>query len=339
MEKNYYEILGVDKNASDEDIKKAFRKLSLKWHPDKHNGSPEEKKKAEEKFKEINEANNVLGNPKKRAEYDNKMLYGGIGGPNISDFMDSFFGGGFGQRKIVKGSNAYIVVNYTLEEAFYGSKKEIAYKIKNVCTHCNGSGGEEFEKCSRCGGSGQEVYKPTEFSTVSVTCRACGGRGVFMKKACSHCGGKGVVEEEKRIFIDIPKGIENCTKIGMNGMGNNDAVGGIPGDLIVGFAEKPSSNFEREGADLIKEVKIPLVKGLIGGSEEIVGIDGKKIKFTIPKGTESGKLIYVAGNGMPAYGTDARGNLIIKITHKIPTSLNKEETKLINELSKMEHFK
>lgn len=353
MAKNYYEILGVDKNASEKDIKKAFKKQSLKWHPDRWaNASENEKKEAENKFKDINEAHSILSDKQKRQNYDNfgdpngGPSWGGMnwGGMDFNDFFSShnpFNKGGFTYLK--KGDNAFVRVFVTLEEVYNGGKKNISYKRYNKCSNCNGMGHDESgttETCPICNGTGR-IRKTSRngYSTFiqESACHNCKGLGFIIKNPCKECNGNGIVEVTENINIDIPIGIFNKAQISIEGMGScPSTIGGkdgINGDLIVEFIETKHDIYTRNGDDIISELKLNLYEALCGTEIITNTIDGTKIKFKVPKLTKDGHVFRFANKGLKnVMDNNVRGSHMISVSYEYPSEIGEREEKLLKEL-------
>ncbi|MCX7947480.1 MAG: molecular chaperone DnaJ [candidate division WOR-3 bacterium] len=357
--RDYYEILGVSRNATQEEIKDAYRKLVLKYHPDKV--PPEKKKEAEEKFKEISEAYEVLSDPEKRRNYD---TYGTSDFSDYSnydfnfqdfytrhyddlrdlfgDFFSDIFGNFFAQTTKSKreykekGSNILYRLELSLEEIAKGAIKEIVYNRYVKCEHCEGVGGKQ-RKCTMCNGVG-EVYKDVRtfgiiFQTRS-TCSNCQGTGYEIFDKCRFCDGTGIVKKQERTKIDIPKGVQNGQRIILKGKGDAGRRGGTYGDLYVEIVEKPHKVFKRVGDDLIMEKEIKISTAVLGGEIEVEDILGEKFKVKIPQGIKSGEIIEEKNKGMPnSYGK--RGNLKIKVIIDIPKKLDDKARKLFEELKKI----
>lgn len=359
--RDYYEVLGVDKNATQDEIKKAYRKKAIQYHPDKQKGkSEQEVKDAEEKFKEIGEAYEVLGNKEKRAEYD-QFGFSGREGQGFDINMDEImkqmmrnmrgFSGfddfdGFGGRNARrKGTSGKINVFLTLEEAFSGVKKRGVYKRDVVCTHCGGTGAkskDDIKVCPHCGGSGKSVkaFKNgmSVFQTVT-TCQHCGGTGHVIENKCPYCHGSGFEKEEKEVVLDIPAGVDDGMTMLLEGYGNVDCENCEPGDLIVILHVKENEMFDRKGNNLYAMVEIPIVDCLLGTSQTIEGIDGKKYKFKVEPGTSSGEQLVIEGKGMSIMNSNKRGDLVVIIKHKMPAALNDAEKSLLKQLKDMPNFK
>ena len=360
MRKDYYSILGVNKDASQDEIKKAFRKLSVKWHPDRNQGS----KEAEEKFKEIAEAYEVLGDEKKRADYDNPAsnfdfkTSGGpdFGGMNFDDILKHFGGfGGFGgfddlgftsRPKEVRGKSLKIKMKLTLEEILNGVEKKFNIKRLEKCEHCGGSGmtaDSRKKTCKKCGGTGTVFNSSSDgFMTMSVRqgCPTCGGKGYVIDSPCTHCGGSGVVQKLSTISINIHKGMLPGTEIKYNGLGNAAPNGTGPnGDLYVLIEEVPHDLFDRDGENLIFNIEVPVIDAMLGCDVTVPTIDGKKLTAKIPQGTVDGTTLRFKGYGLQAYGKSKRGDMlgIVKLT--LPTKLNDEEREILSKLKESENFK
>ncbi|MBR6516941.1 MAG: DnaJ domain-containing protein [Bacilli bacterium] len=359
--KDYYKILGItdeEKNLKGDDfekiIKSKFRKLSLKYHPDKNQGkTDEEKKVAEEQFKEISEAYSVLSDPKKREEYDNPMSnfqFGGFGGSGFEDLFNHFnpfgsrmdFGGGRANR-VVKGSSIRIFVDLTLEEMYNGIKKTIKYKRNDSCSHCKGTGrtaSSKEEMCSQCGGTGQLFTQRGGWQQI-VTCPHCKGKGKVLINPCTHCGGNGLEVKEHQVELNIPKGVFGGLQFSVNHEGCAPEGGnGVYGDLIVVIREIQHEKFTREQLDLYVNLEVPIIDAILGCTKSIETIDGKTLSTKIPQGVEDGTKIRFVGKGMPNYDNNRQvGNMYAIIKLKLPKSLNDTETKLLNELKEQENFK
>ncbi len=349
-EKSYYEILGVSKNATDEEIKKAYRQLAIKYHPDKNKGN----KEAEEKFKEATEAYEVLRDPQKRQMYDQFGKQGvGAGGPGgfsgtYTDFSDIFgdlggifdeFFGSRGTRSRTgprRGSDLRYNLEITLEDAAMGKEFKIEIPRAEVCPDCNGSGsakGSSPQTCPECGGSGQIRHSQGFFSLTS-TCNRCGGKGYIITNPCKTCNGHGLVERRRTINIKIPPGVESGSRLKVSGEGEAGPNGGPHGDLYVVTHIKKHPIFERQGNDLIMTKSIPLTMAVLGGEIEVPTIDGKNIMMKIPEGTESGQVFRLKGNGMPYLGSYGKGDQHVVIKVEIPKKLTKRQRELMEEFAK-----
>lgn len=353
--KDYYKILGVDKNASQEEIKKAYRKIAIKNHPDKNPGN----KEAEEKFKEATEAYEVLKDPEKRKEYDNPYSGFNYSGPDFShmdindimnhfrtkfDFGDFGFGGMHGNsytQNVPKGTNIRINMNITLEDAFYGSKKKIKYNAFNKCNECGGKGltkESTTESCPTCNGRGQ-IYRQVGMWQEFSTCPTCGGKGTIIKNPCPKCNGQGIVRGIRETEINIPKGVMAGNQLIINEEGNAAKGDAINGDLLVNIHEVPHNKFKRRINDLICNIDISIIDAILGCEKEVETIDGKKLLAKLPNGIQNGYTIKFNGYGMPVYGTNERGDLIGIINIKIPKQVTEEEKEILNQLKEKENFK
>ena len=332
--KDYYKILGItedEKKLQGDDFEKVvktkYRKLAIQLHPDKQQGkSDKEKKAAEEKFKEVSEAYEVLSDSKKRQEYDNPMSgfsgFGGFGGFDPFDMMSEFgFGGGRQRQRVVKGQTMRIVVDVTLEDLYNGITKTIKYKRQGTC--------------KSCGGSGKGANTRVE------TCPHCGGQGKKMINPCPNCGGNGLSIEEVQIDVTVPKGVQNGFQMVAQGQGGAPANGnGVFGDLVILIKEKEHEKFERHDNDLYFDLEIPVVDAILGCNKEVTTIDGKRLTTKISSLIEDGTQIRFGGKGMPIYERNGQfGSMIGIVRLVMPKSLNDEERRLLNELKTKEHFK
>lgn len=360
--RDYYEVLGVDKNATPEELKKAYRKLALQYHPDRNPGD----KEAEEKFKEAAEAYDVLSNPEKKARYDQFGMAGmegayGQGGMNMNDIFSQFgdlfgdlfgggfrtgfsgFGGGGTTRRVMRGSNLRIKVKLTLEEIDRGCEKKIKVSKYVPCKTCGGSGakGNSFETCSRCHGTGvvTEVKRTIlgQMQTQS-TCPHCGGEGRIIKDKCHDCHGDGIVKSDEIITINIPAGVQDGMQLAMQGQGNAAPHGGVPGDLIILVEELEHDTFERQDANLYYNAFITFSEAALGASVEIPTLNGK-VKIKIDPGTPSGRVVRLRGKGLPVAGGYGRGDLLVSLNVWVPKDLTKEEKKMLEELKDHNNFK
>ena len=346
MAKNYYDILGLKKDCDENDIKKAFKKQSLKWHPDRWaTGTDEEKKIAEDKFKEINEANSVLSDPQKRKNYD--MFGDPNGGPNMFDGMDmeDFFNP-FKRHgpRIVKGENVQTVVNITLEEMFNGGKKTVKYQRKTVCPDCKGTGlshNGKREFCPHCNGSGRiRNISRNGYSTFvqETVCPHCQGVGQKIINPCNKCNGSGLSYETKEVTIDIPIGIFNNAAISMDGYGSAPYDGkGVNGDLIIVFNEIKHPLFKRVDNDIYSDVEINMADALMGAEIQSETIDGTKVKFNLSQITKDGHIIKLTGKGMKDVRMQTnRGNHYITIKYRYPNKLTDKQIELLKEFNEIE---
>jgi molecular chaperone DnaJ len=350
--RDYYEVLGVSKGASDDEIKKAYRKLAKKYHPDMNPGD----KEAEAKFKEVNEAYSVLSDEQKRARYDQfghagvdpNYGAGGPGGPfggfdmgdiDLGDIFGSFFGGGgfggFGgggarRNGPQKGESLRANLTITFEEAAFGCEKEINLNRTEECDECHGSGcqpGTTAETCPDCRGTGvvrvQQRTGGFAFSSTAA-CTRCRGTGKIIHSPCKSCGGNGSVKKSKRITVTIPAGIDDGQAVSLRGQGNAGKNGGPAGDLIVGVRVKPHPQFRRDGTTVLYEQPVSFFQAAMGAELEIPTIDGK-VKYTLPAGTQTGTTFRLRGKGIPELRGRGRGDQYVTIRVQVPTSLNSEQ--------------
>ncbi|MCZ2248794.1 MAG: molecular chaperone DnaJ [Bacteroidia bacterium] len=357
--RDYYEILGVSKGADDSEIKKAYRKMAMKYHPDKNPGD----NAAEEKFKEAAEAYEVLSNAQKRAQYDR---FGhaagaagaggasGFGGMNMEDifsqFGDIFGGGGFGGhssrggRRVNRGSNLRVKVKLTLEEIATGVEKKIKVNKYVSCSTCSGSGaagGSAFNTCNTCHGSGQVTQIMNTIlgqMQTSTTCPHCGGEGQIIKDKCKTCYGDGIVRAEEVITINIPAGVAQGMQLSMSGRGNAAARNGVSGDLLILIEESEHPFLKRDGNNLFVDKYISFTDAALGTHIEVPTIDGKA-KIKIESGTQPGKVLRLRGKGLPELNSHHKGDLLVNINVWIPQKLSKEETKTLEKLNESENFK
>ena len=358
---DFYEVLGVSKNAGADEIKKAYRKLAMQYHPDKNPGN----KAAEDKFKLAAEAYEVLSNPEKKQRYDQFGHAGmgagggfnGGGGFSMDDifsqFGDIFGGGGFsgfsssggrGGRRVNKGSNLRVKVKLTLEEIVHGVEKKIKVAKYVSCSSCHGSGahkGSGHTTCSTCRGNGH-VSRVTntilgQMQTSSV-CPTCGGEGQIITDKCKVCFGDGIVKDEEIISINIPAGVGDQMQLSVSGKGNAAARGGIPGDLIVVIEELEHDILKREGVNLFYDHYISFIDATLGTNIEVPTVEGK-VKVKIDAGTQSGKVLRLKSKGVPDINGYGRGDLLVNINVWTPQKLTKEEEKLLHQLKDAENFK
>lgn len=344
-EKDFYKVLGVEKNASDEDIKKAYRKLAMQHHPDRNKGES----KAEEKFKEISEAYDVLKDPDKRAAYDRfgatgPMGGGGFGGAGgagfgaaFSDIFEDMFGDVMGGKRStgpMRGSDVQFSLDITLEEAFKGKESKIKIPTVQPCDSCAGTGsadGGRPEKCASCDGSGR-VRATQGFFTIERTCPSCNGAGTIIKSPCKKCAGAGRMRGEKTVSVSIPSGISEGQRVRLTGEGEAGVRGGSPGDLYILIGIKPHAFFRRDGANLYCRVPIPMTTAALGGSVDVPTIDGERTKIKVPAGTQTGQQLRVKTKGMTIMRSEARGDMYIEIFVETPVNLDKKQTDLMKQL-------
>ena len=354
--RDYYEVLGISKGASEDEIKKAYKKLARKYHPDMNPGD----KEAEEKFKEINEANEVLSDPTKKARYDqfgfagvdpnygaDGGAWGGGGGFDFGDLGDifgSFFGGGFGggtqQRRNgpQRGESIRMSLSISFTEAAFGCEKEVTLDRNENCPTCHGSGcaeGTTPEVCSECRGSGTvQVRRQTPMGVfaTTTTCPKCGGQGKIIHQPCSDCRGSGRVHKRRTVKVSIPEGIDNGQTISLRGQGHAGKNGGPNGDLLITVMIKPHELFRRDGTSVFCEAPITFTQAVLGAELEIPTIDGK-VKYTIPEGTQTGTVFRLRGKGIPVLNGRGRGDQYVTVTIETPRDLNKEQKEALRKFS------
>ena len=373
--RDYYEVLGVNKNSTPDEIKSAYRKAALKWHPDKWvNGTDAEKKTAEENFKEASEAYSVLSDENKKARYDRYGFAGmdggsasgsggfsGFGDFDLNDILNSVFGRGFdfgggfsgfssfggggsrGGTVKQRGSNIRVKVKLNLQEIAHGVKKKIKVSKYVACTHCHGSGSEDgsSETCPTCHGRGQVVQTVNSFfgqmQTASV-CPTCNGTGTVIKKKCTHCGGEGIMKGDEVIEIDIPAGVGEGMQLTVRGKGNAGPHNGVNGDLLVLIEEEPHPEFERDESTLIYNLFITIPEAILGTQAEVPTVDGK-VRVKIAPGTQSGKVLRLRGKGLPILNGYGSGDMLVNVNVWIPKKFNKKEEELLQQLAQSENFK
>lgn len=355
--RDYYEILGVSKDASKDEIKSAFRKLAKKYHPDLNKDDPS----AAEKFKEAQEAYEVLSDDNKKSQYDrfghagvNNGASGGFGGGfsgfgssefDFGDIFDSFFGGGFSgfggsgrssRPRATKGSDILMKMDLSFDEAVYGTKKEIELDVVENCDQCNGKGGVGEETCSTCHGSGTIT---TEQHTIlgsflsKTTCSECGGTGKTYKNKCSECNGKGKVKKHKTVTVNIPAGISSGDRLRLSQKGNPGSNGGPNGDLYLEFYVEEHEFFERDEDDIYLEVPITVTEAILGCKKEIPTLYGN-VKLTVPSGTENGDKQRIKGKGIDNKNSRNKGNMYVVFKIVMPKKLSRDQKSLIEKLAK-----
>jgi len=351
--RDYYEVLGVEKSASAEEIKKAYRKKAMQFHPDRNPGD----KTAEEKFKEVGEAYEVLSDDDKRARYDQfgfqgvdpnfgggSGFGGGFGGfgdfGDLGDIFGSFFGGGSRRSASTnaprRGENVGARLELTFEEAAFGCEKEVsAQRIEN-CASCNGSGSADgtVETCSNCHGTGQvrtvQNFMGMQMQSTSA-CPQCGGRGKIIKTPCGTCKGKGKVRRNKTVKVNVPAGIDHGQSFRLRGEGNCGSNGGPSGDVLVTVDVKKHAIFERDGANVLCEMPITFSQAALGAEIEVPTLDGK-VRYNVPEGTQTGTTFRLKGKGIPYVGYKNRGDQYVTVVVETPTKLTKEQKELLRKL-------
>ena len=362
--RDYYEVLGVQKSSSEADIKKAYRQMAMKYHPDRNPGD----KEAEEKFKEAAEAYEVLSDADKRKRYDQfghqgmggNGGFGGGGGMSMDDIFshfgdifsegspfESFFGGGGGGgrgRRVNRGSNLRIKVKLTLEEIAHGVEKKVKVAKYVGCGTCHGSGaaeGASFNRCTTCNGSGQ-VHRVTNTfigqMRTTTTCPSCNGEGQMIANKCKTCSGAGIMKGEEVISINIPPGVGEGMQLSMSGKGNAGERGGIPGDLIIVIEEVPHQHLQRDGSNLLFDLYVNFADASLGTAVEIPTLEGKA-KVKIEPGTQAGKVLRLKGKGLPSVNAYGRGDLLVNINVWTPQHLSSEEKKLLEKLRESPNFR
>lgn len=366
--RDYYEVLEVSRSASVDEIKKAYRKLAIKYHPDRNPGDAE----AEAKFKEAAEAYDVLHDPQKRQQYDQFGFdapgggfgggnpFGGAGGFSMDDIFSMFgdvfgghgggfggFGGGGQQAPKYRGSDLRLKVRLSLQEVATGVTKKFKVRKDVTCEHCHGTGaegGSGIETCPNCHGSGVEIRtQQSMFGMIQTqtACHVCGGEGTIIKNKCTHCQGEGVVKGEEVVEINIPAGVAEGMVVNVPGKGNAGKHNGVTGNIQVYIEEEPNETFVRDGQNVIYNLLLDFPTAVLGGQVEIPTIDGSNVKIKIEPGTQPGKTLRLRGKGLPAvqgYGTGI-GDLVVHISIYVPKELTKSEKKAIEELRDSENFR
>ena len=354
--RDYYEVLGIQKGASEDEIKKAYKKLARKYHPDMNPGD----KEAEEKFKEVNEANEVLSDPEKKARYDQfgfagvdpnygagaggGAYGGGFGFGGLGDIFGSVFGGGFGggQRRNPnapqRGESIRASVSVSFTDAAFGCEKSVTLERSEMCGTCKGNGcapGTTPEVCPDCHGTGTvQVRRQTPMGVFASNgpCRKCGGTGRLIHQPCPDCRGGGTVRKRKTIQVTIPAGIDHGQTISLRGQGNAGKNGGPSGDLLITVMVQPHDLFRRDGVDVFCEAPITFTQAVLGAELEIPTIDGK-VKYSIPEGTQTGTVFRLKGKGIPVLNGRGRGDQYVTVTIETPRNLNKEQKEALRKFS------
>ena len=357
QKRDYYEVLGVDRNASEAEIKRAYRKLAKENHPDLHPGD----KACEARFKEANEAYEVLSNAEKKAKYDQFGFAGvdpnygagagGYGGGftgdfdfgDLGDIFGSFFGGGFGGGQArrngpVRGETIRTSVSISFEEAAFGCEKEVVINRTESCSECGGTGcakGTTAETCSNCRGTGtvqQRRQTPMGVFATTTTCPKCGGTGKIIHQPCPKCHGTGAERRQRTIKARIPAGIDNGQTISLRGQGHAGSNGGPSGDLLITVMVRPHEIFRREGTSVFCEAPITFTQAVLGAELEIPTIDGR-VKYTIPEGTQTGTVFRLRGKGIPVLNGRGRGDQYVTVTIETPRDLNREQKEALKKFS------
>ena len=353
--RDFYDVLGVGKNASPDELKTAYRKLAVKHHPDKNPGD----KTSEDKFKEASEAYGILSDQEKKQNYDNfghaafeggggRQGGGGFGGADFSDIFEDFFGdfgGGARSRgrssSNNRGSDLRYDLSITLQEAYEGKKQDIKFSTTEKCTTCKGNGskpGSSPDKCTVCGGNGK-VRSNQGFFTVQQTCPQCAGSGEEITNPCNGCNGQGNKQTAKKLSVTIPKGVDDGTRIRLAGKGEAGSKGGSSGDLYLFINVHTHDLFKRSDENLFFEFPISIADAALGTTIEIPTIDGGKAKIKIPDGTQNGKQFRLKGKGMPYMRGSGNGDLYVQVNTEVPISLNKEQKELLEKFRKIENEK
>ncbi len=351
--RDYYEVLGVGRDAGSEEIKKAYRKLAKQYHPDVN----EQKEDAAEKFKEASEAYSVLSDPQKRQQYDNfghaafdGGTRGGFGGFGFDDIMggfgdifDSFFGGGRASRRNgpVRGADLRMELKISFEDAAFGIKKEVKLNKDTQCDSCKGTGakaGTTPKTCSACGGTGQiRQQRNTAFGSFVnvVDCPDCGGNGKINKDPCPECNGRGIINKQKTISISVPAGIDNGQIITIRGEGSAGQRGGPPGDLLIYITVSPHKYFKREGYDLVIEMPVSFVDAALGAELTVPTLEGK-VKYKIGEGTQPGTVFRLKDKGIQHLNSSKKGSLYVQVKVEVPKKLSEKQKTLLREFDKLD---
>jgi molecular chaperone DnaJ len=352
--RDFYEVLGVPRDADADAVKKAYRRAALKWHPDRNAGDPS----AAEKFKEVAEAYEVLSDADKRARYDRHGHAGvnpgaapGGGGRSPEEvfsafedmfpggiFGELFGGGGGGRRGPRRGAHLVVGETVTFEEMAKGAERTVAYRRREACAECAGSGARKGTKptaCPTCDGRGA-VQRSAGFFTMRTPCHRCGGRGSVVANPCKPCGGEGRVERERRLTVRVPAGVEDGVQLRVPGEGEPGDAGAPPGDLLVEIRVRPHAFFRRDGRDVLCEVPVSFPRAALGGTVEVPTLDGKT-ELKVPRGTQGGQVLRMRGLGMPdMYGRGGRGDQLVRIVVEVPRAPTRRQEELLRELDSLE---
>mgnify|MGYP001157421096 FL=1 len=346
MARDYYDILGLSKSASESEIKSSYRKLAMKYHPDRNPGD----KKAEDNFKEISESYEILKDPQKKAAYDQyghaafsqgssdgaSGGFSGFGGGGFSDIFEDMFGmgGGSERRSASTGSDLRYDLSVSLEQAYSGDQVEISLTVPTKCESCNGTGankGSQPKQCSQCGGYGK-VRAQQGFFTIERTCASCSGAGEIIGDPCRVCKGQGRVNKNKKLSVNVPAGVDNGTRIRLSGEGEAGARGSSPGDLYIFIDIKDHSIFQRDGKDTFIEVPVSFIDAVLGNSIQVPCIDGSKAKMNLSSGTQSGTRLRMKGKGMPGLRGGSRGDQYVQINVETPVGISRKQEDLFKQI-------
>ena len=346
MARDYYDILGLSKSASESEIKSSYRKLAMKYHPDRNPGD----KKAEDKFKEMSEYYDILKDPQKKAAYDQyghaafsqgtsggaSGGFSGFGSGGFSDIFEDMFGmgGGSERRSASTGSDLRYDLSVSLEQAYSGDQVEISLTVPTKCESCNGTGankGSQPKQCSQCGGYGK-VRAQQGFFTIERTCASCSGAGEIIGDPCRVCKGQGRVNKNKKLSVNVPAGVDNGTRIRLSGEGEAGARGSSPGDLYIFIDIKDHSIFQRDGKDTFIEVPVSFIDAVLGNSIQVPCIDGSKAKMNLSSGTQSGTRLRMKGKGMPGLRGGSRGDQYVQINVETPVGISRKQEDLFKQI-------
>lgn len=339
--RDYYDVLGVSQDVDEKELKAAYRKLAMKNHPDRN---PDDKAAAE-RFREATEAYDVLKDPQKRAAYDRMghaafdQSTGGFGGGGFSDIFDQMFSefsrGARGGQADRAGNDLRYDLNVSLEEAFSGVQRDITVNVPVGCDDCDGSGaseGSRSQNCGTCGGSGRVRAQQGLFA-VERTCHTCQGMGRVIYDPCRSCGGAGRVQQNKVLSVSVPAGVDTGTRIRLSGKGEAGLRGGQPGDLYIFISVDPHPILERDGADIMTRIPVPMTIAVLGGAIEVPTVEGRPARLTIEPGTQSGRRFRMRGKGMPVLRRRTRGDQIVEVQIETPTNLTKKQKELLSQFA------